>query len=106
MRHKSPGSAPAKGKLKAKLRLYVAGRAPNSLAAYENLCAALSAFSEPRAELEVIDVLAQPERALADGVLVTPMLMLSEGDGERRMVGNLGGSIALRAFLGAPGGTT
>lgn len=48
----------------------MAGASPNSVAAAANLAALLP----EGAELELVDVLLQPGRALADAVLVTPML--------------------------------
>jgi circadian clock protein KaiB len=58
------------------LRLYVAGDAPNSVEARANLEAICSQNLEPGTyELEVIDVLEEPLRALDDGILVTPTLV-------------------------------
>lgn len=58
------------------LRLYVAGDAPNSVEARANLKAICRQALEPGAyDLEIIDVLEEPLRALEDGVLVTPTLM-------------------------------
>ena len=48
-----------------KLRLYVAGDAPNSRAATANLRAAIA---DHRASVEIIDVLEEPERGLSDAM--------------------------------------
>lgn len=73
-----------------RLRLFVAGEAPNSVAARANLTAILAACGRSDAEVEIVDVFDQPERALADHVLVTPLLVRLEPAPERRIVGNLG----------------
>jgi circadian clock protein KaiB len=56
-------------------RLYVAGGAENSLAAIANLRAICQQFLPDRHHVELVDVLREPERALTDGVLMTPMLL-------------------------------
>ena len=60
---------------KIKLRLYVAGRAPNSARALANLETIREEYGVERFEVEVIDVLDEPLRALHDRVLVTPTLI-------------------------------
>jgi circadian clock protein KaiB len=82
-----------------RLRLYVAGDAPNSVAALVNLRAALAALPADRVDLEIIDVLREPERGLRDDVLMTPMLVRRTPAPERRMLGNLGATRALRNVL-------
>jgi circadian clock protein KaiB len=58
------------------LRLYIVDDAPNSVEALANLKAICSRWLEHDAyELEIIDVLVEPMRALEDGVLVTPTLV-------------------------------
>jgi circadian clock protein KaiB len=54
------------------LCLYIAGNTPNSMLAISNLQASLG--DSPH-DLEVVDVLEHPERALDDGVFVTPTLI-------------------------------
>jgi circadian clock protein KaiB len=64
------------GEQRLRLRLYIADDAPNSVEARANLKAICRQALEPDAyDLEVIDVLADPLRALEDGVLVTPTLI-------------------------------
>jgi circadian clock protein KaiB len=58
-----------------KLRLYVAGDAPNSAQAIANLGALCRAHVSDRHEIEIVDVLREPKRALADGVFMTPTLV-------------------------------
>lgn len=58
------------------LRLYVAGDAPNSVEAMANLKEICNGCLPPEQyQLEIIDVLEEPLRALDDGVLVTPTLI-------------------------------
>lgn len=83
-----------------RVRLYVAGEAPNSVAAVANLRAALALHPDREAEIEIIDVLRAPERGLRDGVLVTPMLVRVEPAPERRVLGSLGHRATLLAALG------
>jgi circadian clock protein KaiB len=71
------------------LRLYVAGDAPNSTRARANLHRILMDVDPSCYELEVIDCLAEPLRALGDGVLVTPTLMRVEPPPPQVVVGTL-----------------
>ena len=82
------------------LRLYVAGDGPNAVAARRNLEAFLAEHPECEVRLEIIDVLLDPERGLADGVLVTPLLVKVAPPPERRVIGNLQDRAALVACLG------
>lgn len=86
---------------KIRLRLYVAGNAPNSTAALHNLKAILPADDHAHrlVELEVVDVLEQPGRALADGVLVSPTLLRLSPAPVVRIVGNLSDRETVRAAL-------
>lgn len=57
------------------LRLYVAGRGPNSVRAMANLDALVRAVGREHFEIEIVDILVEPQRALQDHVLVTPTLV-------------------------------
>jgi circadian clock protein KaiB len=72
------------------LRLYIVDNAPNSLKAVANLAAICEEFLLGRFSLEIIDVLQQPLRALADGVLVTPNLLKISPGPAANVIGNLG----------------
>jgi circadian clock protein KaiB len=66
--------APALGILK--LRLYVAGKSPNSVRALTNLRALCGEWlADDDWHLEVVDVFADPMRAVEDKILVTPTLL-------------------------------
>ena len=71
------------------MRLYVADRAPNSLKAIANLEAICKEYLQGSFELEIIDVLEFPQRALADGVLVTPSLAKVSPSPAAKIVGDL-----------------
>ena len=71
------------------LRLYITGRAPNSLQAIANLDAICKEHFKDGLRLEVVDVLEHPRRAMADGVLVSPSLMRVYPAPDVNLVGNL-----------------
>jgi circadian clock protein KaiB len=82
------------GKARAKpatlvLRLYVAGNAPNSLRATANAKAICEEHLATRYQLEVVDLLKYPRRALDDGIIVTPTLLRIRPLPVQRMIGNL-----------------
>ena len=85
------------------LRLYVAGESPNSVLARRNLRAAIAHLGEGEVNLEVVDVLRNPERGLRDGILVTPTVIRVAPAPERRVIGNLRDRAALLAGLAIPG---
>ncbi len=82
------------------LRLYVAGDAPNSCEARANLTALLEPRLHGRYQLEVIDFLRDPQRALSDGVIVTPTLVRLRPPPVRKIIGTLREKLQLAAALG------
>jgi circadian clock protein KaiB len=83
-----------------KLRLYVAGGAPNSVRAIANLAAICKEHLSSAFKLEIIDVLKFPLRALADGVLVTPHLAKLSPAPTAKIVGNLSDRASVLSALG------
>ena len=83
-----------------RLRLYVAGDGPNSSMAIATLRRLLEELSAQAIELEIIDVMKDPERALQSGVLVTPLLLKVAPPPERRMLGRLSDRRSLLNLLG------
>jgi len=84
-------------------RLYVAGQSANSNLALVNLRALCERHLAGRHEIEVIDVFTEPERALADGVMMTPTLVLTAFTPPRVIVGNLSrADVVLRALNETP----
>lgn len=71
------------------LRLYIAGGAPNSLQAIANLEAICREHLKDGHRLEVVDVLKHPQRAMAEGVIVTPSLAKLSPLPAANVVGNL-----------------
>ena len=72
-----------------KFRLYVAGDALNSAQASANLAALCRDHLPHRHEIEVVDVFREPQRALADGIFMTPTLVKLVPMPVRRIVGTL-----------------
>jgi circadian clock protein KaiB len=82
----------AKAHLKApglRLRLYVAGHAPNSVRAVANVRAICDEHFASGHELEIVDLLQNPKRALADGIIVTPTLLKLLPLPVQRVIGSL-----------------
>jgi circadian clock protein KaiB len=82
------------------LRLYVAGRAPNSVTAMRNLDALTADGAGVRWHVEVVDVMLNPQRALDDQVLLTPTLVRVAPRPVRRIIGDLSDVAAVRRALG------
>lgn len=58
-----------------KFRLYVAGESQNSVRALANLTAICKEHLPNRYHIEVVDVFKAPQRALDDGVFLTPTVV-------------------------------
>jgi circadian clock protein KaiB len=71
------------------LRLYVAGNAPNSIRAIANARAICDEHFASGHDLEIVDLLEEPRRALADGIIVTPTLLKLSPLPAQRVIGNL-----------------
>ena len=71
------------------VRLYIAGGALNSLRALMNLKAICEEYFSKQYQIEVIDIFEDPLRALADKVLVTPMLVKTSPAPIIRLAGDL-----------------
>jgi len=76
-------------RLPYRFRLYVAGRALNSVQAVANLRALCAAHVPGLHEIEFVDVFLEPKRALADGVFMTPTLLRLAPGPPIRIVGTL-----------------
>ena len=86
-----------------KFRLYVAGYALNSVQARANLAALCRAHLAGRHEIEIVDVLMEPKRALADAVCMTPTLVKLAPLPERTLVGTLSQTQLVLQALGLLG---
>lgn len=88
-----------------RLRLYVAGTAPNSVRARANLEAICRDGGAGQIAVEVVDVIDEPLRALDDGVLVTPTLLKLEPGPSATLIGDLSEHATVLAVIGLYGGT-
>jgi circadian clock protein KaiB len=82
------------------LRLYITGGAPNSIQAIANLKAICNEYLKGGHRLEVVDVLENPRRAMADGVLVSPTLARMHPLPGVSLVGNLSDKAKVLHALG------
>ncbi len=85
-------------------RLYLAGSAPNSTRALANLYAICRRHFPNSHRIEVIDVLTEPLRALAESILVTPTLVKLSPAPEVQIIGNLSHEEEVLRALGLPQG--
>jgi circadian clock protein KaiB len=72
-----------------RLRLYVSGNAPNSRRAIANAKAMCAAHFASRHDLQIVDMLKDPDMALADGIIVSPTLLKLSPHPTARVVGDL-----------------
>ncbi len=87
-----------------RFRLYVAGASANSSQALTNLRGLCQQCLPGEHEIEVVDVLQEPARALRERVLVTPTLVKLAPRPEARLIGNLSRTELVRQTLGLPPG--
>lgn len=92
------GRALASGELL--LRLYIVGHAPNSVLAVANARAICDEHFASGYELEIVDLLQDPDRALADGIIVTPTLLKVAPLPARKIIGNLADKTQVLLALG------
>jgi len=83
-------------------RLYVAGNTPNSRQARVNLNALCRRHLNGRYRIEIIDVSQHPNRALADGIYMTPALLKLAPSPVCMIVGTLSGAEGVLTGLGLP----
>jgi circadian clock protein KaiB len=83
-----------------KFRLFVAGDTQNSAEAIANLSAFCRKHLPNRHEIEVVDVLREPQRAMKDSVFMTPTLVKLSPSPVRQIVGTLSEPNTLLQVLG------
>ena len=71
------------------LRLYVAGQSPKSVAAFANLKRICDEYLPGKYQIEVIDLLQQPQLAAGDEILAIPTLVRKLPEPLRKIVGDL-----------------
>jgi len=84
-----------------RLRLYVAGNAPNSVRAIANCRAICDEHFASGHQIEIVDLLQHPKRALADGIIVTPTLLKLLPLPVQRVVGSLSDTNQVLLVLGS-----
>ena len=99
-RGQAEGGVGTEGDAGLVLRLYVAGSAPNSTRAHANLLALLERAGVRGYRLEVVDCIKEPQRALQDGVLVTPTLLKLRPEPRETVIGTLGDARKVALTLG------
>jgi circadian clock protein KaiB len=96
---KSPAKAPAPADVPDgdgggkdgtyKLRLYVAGQTPKSIAAFANLKKLCDEHLTGRYTIEVIDLVENPQLAAGDQIFALPTLVRKLPEPLKRIIGNL-----------------
>ena len=81
-------------------RLYVIGNATNSLQAIDNLMKLCETYLPDQHEIEIVDILADPERALAEAIYMTPTLVSVSPYPGHRIVGTLSNTEPILQILG------
>jgi circadian clock protein KaiB len=71
------------------LRLYVAGQTPKSLQAFANLKNICEEHLQGRYQIEVIDLLVNPQLAKGDQILAIPTLVRRLPEPLRKIIGDL-----------------
>lgn len=102
-RPRKPQARSAAGTTVVVLRLYIVGGAPNSVQAVANLQAICREYLKDGHRLEVVDILEDPQRAMAEGVLVTPSLAKLSPLPAANVVGNLSDRAKVLLALGLKG---
>ena len=82
------------------LRLYNADRSAEMLAMADRIKDAVVSASAGECRVEVVDVLADPERAAQEGVFLTPTLVRELPEPVRRVIGDLSEPGKTLALLG------
>ena len=72
-----------------RLRLYVAGQTPKSLAAFSNLRKICETHLAGRYEIEVIDLLEHPQLARGDEIIAVPTLVRKLPEPMKKLIGDL-----------------
>jgi circadian clock protein KaiB len=74
------------------LRLYVAGQSPKSLKAYANLIEMCEEHLEARYDVEIVDLIENPQLAAGDEIVAIPTLVRRLPAPMRKVIGDLSDS--------------
>lgn len=83
-----------------KFRLYIAGNSGNSALAIQNINSICRMYLPGKYEIEHVDVFREPERALADLIVMTPTLIRLAPSPMCRIVGTLSETKNVLSILG------
>jgi circadian clock protein KaiB len=86
------------------LRLYVAGQSPKSLRAFENLTRICDEHLDSRYDIEIVDLLADPQLASGDEIVAIPTLVRRLPAPMRKIIGDLSDSNRVLVGLELPPG--
>jgi circadian clock protein KaiB len=81
-----------------KLRLYVAGQTPKSIHAFANLKMLCEEHLKGRYQIEVIDLMENPQLARGDQIVAIPTVVRNLPQPARKLIGDLSDSV--RALVG------
>ena len=84
----NPAVAPSRGQTFS-LRLYVAGQTPKSVLAFTNLKQICEEHLLGRYEIEIIDLLENPQLARGDQILAVPTLVRRLPEPIKKIIGDL-----------------
>jgi len=71
------------------LRLYVAGQTPKSVLAFRNLKEICEEYLQGRYEIEIVDLLENPQLAQGDQILAVPTLVRRLPEPIKKIIGDL-----------------
>jgi circadian clock protein KaiB len=80
---------PPKDRERWNLRLYVAGQSPKSLRAFANLTRMCEEYLPEHYEIEIIDLVANPQLAAGDEIVAIPTLVRRLPSPMRKIIGDL-----------------
>ena len=82
-----------------RLRLYVAGQTPKSTLALTNLKQICEEYLRGRCEIEIVDLLANPQLARGDQILAVPTLVRRLPEPTKKIIGDLSNTERVLAGL-------
>ncbi len=84
-------------------RLYITQQAPSSMRALSNLKTICRDYFPNNVQLEVVDTVEQPLRAMQDGIVITPTLVKLSPEPSWSIVGDLSEDARVLASMNADG---
>jgi circadian clock protein KaiB len=82
-----------------RLRLYVAGQTPKSILALTNLKQICEEYLRGRCEVEIVDLLTNPQLARGDQILAVPTLVRRLPEPTKKIIGDLSNTERVLAGL-------